>query len=557
MSFIKIDNWAGWITKEMYDSQMAELSKPKAKAKNKRKIELLEALDQSTFAKTRDDIWILDETPYLRMNLNKCLPISTRNHLFESEEEQKRAEIFEIGRRAFQNQIMQQSQYLSYFIEFYDKEKDLMTMYINIKNMIDNGTQSLTVPEYKKRLLGKMLRDYNLKEKIYNMVDDNFYIDITIDPETGRVFDGPDDFTNEEAKMLLAVSMAHKIIISPTEHYICTNTIYDNDDIQITNLMLDLFVELFYAIGDRYGKYEADLIEYKLYRFAERRISKHFKGNKKLWVQQAALRGTTENNSLDELMVKTIMSDNFFKLNFSYALTKFLKAVIGNSLNHSIIQSTYKYNPVRVTNEKDSSGLSSIDKLNQTSMKLDMSRVIRSYKSLEYVTEKLEKRYGEISEAEIDFYEKRLDHTDKFHNDLLNYNFAKEFHGFAELKIAPIRNVIKFVVICKRELSDKGYSQLQWLISSVLQGKLSNRLLQNNKYLDKLKKSSLYQHLITDKYMFEVEDYKDDPILQIISRVLNNYYTFNEYTQPELTGERIYFDENIISDELLTFIDEI
>lgn len=551
--FVRIDNWAGWCDQELYDQLMATA----IKNKDKKKIELLENLDLDTLAKSKKDIWLIDENPYIRMNFEKCLPSSVKLHLFDSDEEMHQAETFEIGRKAFRNQISQSAQYLSYFTEFYDKEKELMTLYINLKKMIDNGPNSLTTSEYRKHLFGKMFRDYNIKEKIYQLVEDNYYIDITIDPESGRRFDDVDDFTNEEAKMLLAISFAHKIVMPPTEHYLKTNTIYAKDDINLVNLMSSLFIDLFYKVGDRYNKYEADVLQYKLFRFAEKRVNKHFKGNKKLWIQHAALRGMTEASSLDNLMMNSILSDNFFKLNFSFALTKFLKAVIGNSLHHTIVQSTYKYDPVRVTNEKDPNGLSSIDKLNQVSMKLDMSKIIRAYKSLDFVIDKLEKEYGKVTDDEIDFYMQRIGIMDKFHNDLVNYNFAKEFQGFSELKIASSRKVIKFVVICKRELTKLGFSQLQWLISSLLHGKVSNRLLQNNKFIAKLKKTSLYQHLVTDKYDFSITGYKDDPILKMISRVLINSYTFVEYDQPELTGETIVFDPDIISDELLLFIDKI
>ena len=89
------------------------------------------------------------------------------------------------------------------------------------------------------------------------------------------------------------------------------------------------------------------------------------------------------------------------------------------------------------------------------------------------------------------------------------------------------------------------------------EGKLSNRLLQNSKFINKLKSSSTYIHLIEDKYDIMIEGFRDDPILKMISRVLNNQYTFVEYEQPELTGEIIMFNEDIISDEILNFIDEI
>jgi hypothetical protein len=63
--------------------------------------------------------------------------------------------------------------------------------------------------------------------------------------------------------------------------------------------------------------------------------------------------------------------------------------------------------------------------------------------------------------------------------------------------------------------------------------------------------------LIEDKYDIVVESFTDDPILKIVSRILNNQYTFAEYDLPEITGETIVFDEDIISDEMLNYIDSI
>ena len=256
-------------------------------------------------------------------------------------------------------------------------------------------------------------------------------------------------------------------------------------------------------------------------------------------------------------MTKFLLSDNFFKFQFNNALSAFIKAIIETQLKFTVNKVSYNFNPVHVSAEKGPDGLSGIDKLDQMQLKIDETRSIRSSKALEDVIKKLEGKYGPISEDEIDFYTERLFNMDKFHNDMINYNYAKEFEGFTELKSTSIRQLMKLVVYVKRELKSKGYSQLQWFMSSLLRGKLSNRLLQNNKYVNKLKTSSTYKHLVENKYGVMMDGVDVDPILKIISRILNNNYIFTEYDLPELTGETIDFNEDIISDELLNFIDEI
>ena len=551
--FVRVDEWCGYDTREMWDREYAEV----LATKKPDKIKPYKAMDLSTLAENTDDIWILNEHPNLRINFSKALPKSVMRGLFKDEEEKRVAETFKIGRKAFQNNLAQTCQYLSYFTEFYDPVKELFSLYMYIKNIVDNGTQSLTIDEFKKHLMGKIFRDYHIKENIYRMVEDNHYIDATIDQKTGRVFNGPDDFTNDDIKRLLAVSMMLKIIIPPVEHYIATNSIYSNDAPLINKHMLELFVDMFYKVGDQNDEYEADILQEKLFNFAEKKVRKHYKAHKTIWEQQSALRGTTESSQLDRLMTKFLLADNFFKFHFNNALSAFLKAVIETQLKYTINRVSYNYNPVHVSAEKGPDGLSGIDKLDQMQMKVDETRSIRSTKALEDVLNKLENEYGPISEDEINFYMKRLFNLDKFHNTLINYNYAKEFGGFTELKSASIRQIMKFIIYCKRELSSKGYKELQWLISSLLKGKLSNRLLQNTKFINKLKTSSTYKHLVEDKYGIMMEGLNDDPILKIISRILNNNYVFVEYDMPELTGETIDFNEDIISDELLNFIDEI
>ena len=552
-NFVKVDEWVGYDTREMWDKEYAEV----LATKKADKIKPYKEMDLSTLAKSTDDIWILNEHPNLRINFRKALPRSVARGMFESEEDLRDSETFKIERKAFQNKLPQICQYLSYFTEFYDPDKELLMTYIYIKKIIDNGKQSLTIDEFKKHLLGKIFRDYHIKENIYRMVEDNHYIDATVDAKTGRVFNGPDDFTNDDVKRLLAVSMMLKIIIPPVEHYIASNTIYSSENPLINKLMLDLFVEMFYHVGDQNNEYEADILQEKLYKFAEKKVRKHHKAHKVVWEQQAALRGTTEASQLDRLMTKFLLSDNFFKFQFNNALSAFIKAIIETQLKFTVNKVSYNFNPVHVSAEKGPDGLSGIDKLDQMQLKIDETRSIRSSKALEDVIKKLEGKYGPISEDEIDFYTERLFNMDKFHNDMINYNYAKEFEGFTELKSTSIRQLMKLVVYVKRELKSKGYSQLQWFMSSLLRGKLSNRLLQNNKYVNKLKTSSTYKHLVENKYGVMMDGVDVDPILKIISRILNNNYIFTEYDLPELTGETIDFNEDIISDELLNFIDEI
>ena len=196
--FVRIDEWAGFLTRDMFDRFFQEVLNKKDKDKNKKDITYFKAMKLSTLAQSVDDIWVIDEHPNIRINFRKAIPKSAKKGMFKTEEDERNAETFTIGRTAFQNKLVPVCQYLSYFTEFYDPDKELFSLYMYMKNIIDNGQHSLTIIEFKKHLLGKIFRDYHIKENIYRMVEDNHYIDATIDQKSGRVFDGPDDFTNDD-----------------------------------------------------------------------------------------------------------------------------------------------------------------------------------------------------------------------------------------------------------------------------------------------------------------------------------------------------------------------
>lgn len=101
-----------------------------------------------------------------------------------------------------------------------------------------------------------------------------------------------------------------------------------------------------------------------------------------------------------------------------------------------------------------------------------------------------------------------------------------------------------------------GYTELPWLITSVLQGKMSNRMLRNTKTLNKIKTSETYQRLMDTTYRC-LKGFKEDEPISVISRALTNVYLYNEWEKPEICGEPILFDEDVIGWELLRLIDSI
>lgn len=501
------------------------------------------------------DGYVYADGKNIKLNLKKFLPKSSKRLLENNltREEITSLETLIIERKLFFNKTDMLCQYIDYFCEFFDEEKELPTAILYIKKQLDSRTDSLSKDEFITLLMRRLFHETSIKRLVYEMVDYNYNLDVTVDKKSGRVFNGYYDFTNDDSKALLAISIIMKFVIPLTSQYIATNTLYTDDT--LSGLITDVFMEIFFRAGD-YRNSDPDLILLKLYKFTEEKITKHSIDHQALWNQQSALRGLTENKHVDTILIKHLISNNMFKFRFDDNIVSFMKSIVETQLICTINKVKYKADPVHVDSVKDINGLSGIDKLEQSLAKLDETTIIRCEKSLSDIIDNLEKEVGHISQEEIAYYGVNFVASSAFHSMLLGYMFAKDFNGYVEMKNMNIFQHMKLLVVAKRRLTKSGYVQLPYLFSSVTRGRTSMRLLQNTKFTNKLESSSVYDKLMNDKYP-TLNGYKDETVLGIISQVLNNIYTYVEYEHQELTGEIIEFNEDVISDELMNFIDSI
>ena len=175
--------------------------------------------------KNQKDAYIYSDGKNIKINIKKAIPNSSKRFSKEDLEATESLETFIIERRLFLKRIDIIAKYDDYFIEYFDRYKELPTIYLFMKDKIDSTSQSLTMNEFTTLLGAKFFRDTEIKDNIYRMVEYNYDIDVTIDKKTGRVFKGEFDFTNEEVKRILAISTFMKMVIPIVSQYIATNTL--------------------------------------------------------------------------------------------------------------------------------------------------------------------------------------------------------------------------------------------------------------------------------------------------------------------------------------------
>lgn len=521
-----------------------------------------------TWTYTPEDAYIYNiksESVY-KLNLKKCIPDSY-DKLIKSESKNliNSLETFIVRRTAYENQGELICKYINYFIEFYDKKKELPLFYLIVKEKLDNAPTCMTIIEFATLVSRELFKKTKIKKLVYDFVEDNYNTDITIDEKTGRRFISEDDFTNNDAKKLFAISTIIKILIPVIDHYTNMSTVLYPSTADKDMNSISIIKDVFYTVANYKFKdmiaedtETGDQLMAKLYKYTASSVIKHNKDNSRLWEHQAGLKSVTLNSKLDETIAANLFKDTLFKFKFESegTIIGYIKSSINSHLKSTIKQYKYGYNPIHIDlsdSDDNSEDGSAMDKLEQTLSKIDETIIVKTDKIIDDFMNSITGKY-DIPVEEINFYMEELSEPSEFHNKLLNYYWAKYFHSFTELKNMSSEKRSILLIVAKRQLFDKGFKELPYLLSSKNKGRTTSRMLRNKRFISKLEQSETYNRIISKKY--SVISSARKKILEMISFVLNNDYIYVEYDS-ELNGQDIIFNEDIISDELLMFIDAI
>lgn len=217
----------------------------------------------------------------------------------------------------------------------------------------------------------------------------------------------------------------------------------------------------------------------------------------------------------------------------------------------------YAENRIELSATKNPDGLSGIDKLEMNSTKMDESSVILSDINIKKTIDRIVKSmHIKIDKEEIEYYKENVKIT-KFQTQLVFYYYAKYFNGYRDLLMLNRMQYLTLLVVLKKRLQAQNYVFLPQILTSNIESKLNSRTIRNDKFLTKIKTSSIYQTLIEDKYSTLDDAGKGDLILNILSTLINTTFTFVDYEHPEVLGRTIEVNQDMISEEFLNYLNQL
>ena len=465
-------------------------------------------------------------------------------------------ERFLIKKSSYQANLELVARYINYFIEFYDEDNELLMSYLKLKYIIDNKNKVHKVGvKLMKSYIYNILITPSVVEKIKKMTEDNYLLDIDSDKKI-QTYSEDTRFTDLHARILLSASTAAKIMLPVTIHFLSTEG--------ATFEMIKGIYSFFRPTLDLFAEDGVDMYT-KLRVWIGKMVDANVMGNRNAWQDKAVIYDDVSNAKAISLFEKDIMVDTFYKYMYEPDFKKG-KWVESNPimLNNVVISSQlkfsnrtrYKYHITEISanTNGDEGELSGMDKLLMNASKIDETLIILAEENMSESIERMRSQLPFITDEEIDYYYRNCKIT-KLHQTLINYYYAKYFGGFVELNFAPKRQLITLLVMMKRRLMKDGFIYLPQLLSGNIEGKMSNRVIQNSKFLNKIETSPLYKVIMEEKYSIIIDLKKENnSIIGILSSLINSKFTFVDFDMQEVLGDPIMICQDTLSDEFINFI---
>ena len=196
----------------------------------------------------------------------------------------------------------------------------------------------------------------------------------------------------------------------------------------------------------------------------------------------------------------------------------------------------------------------------QETMEMQISRVDESNQLInetntKQVMEEIKARFRvDIPQEEFDFYFENM-RFNSLTQSLLHAFFSKYFNDTNAIRLLDKRNAVELAVYMKKFLQLRGMIILPQICTAKVRGKFKDTCIKNAKFLERFTTSSVYQHIISEKYRYIKElGLKEDPIVKMLSTMLNSSFEFVD-TDPEVNGR---ICDNINADmmvnELMLFL---
>lgn len=412
---------------------------------------------------------------------------------------------------------------INYYLAYFDKDKELFYAILNIKFIIDQKP-NLSIDSFRKMVLKEIITE-NFISRIKKMADYLYTLNIDTDEE-GKYRNTP-KITNNEARMIVAVSFAIRCILPLIIHFSDTNSHF----VEKTDY-IPAFDKIIVKLIKKFEKNDIPLLN-PLSRFVEYRIDRSYKTDFGMCMKKKQLYGTTKEVYLEEMIHEVVLVKSLYKLKYWKSAVSFIDGVIFR-YHFNFKRENFKTKPVEIDSEDnvsdDDDRLSHAEAIEMAVYRIDETHsLIRDVNTRE-VIRAIRKQFNiEITPDEYQFYRDNIKIT-PVNQFLMEEFYDRFFHDSSALSNIGLDATVELLIYMKKYLQLRGMILLPQFCTARIRGKYKENPIKNARFIEKIETSSVWNNIIQKKYTYVSEiDPKEDPIIKKFSTFINCTFEFIDY----------------------------
>lgn len=456
--------------------------------------------------------------------------------------------LFIINKNHYKDRMEDICNTINYFFTYFDKDLELFHSMLHVKFIIDQKPK-LSKKAFRNFIIKEIITDSFIK-KVKNMMKHLYRIDIDTDAE-GKYKNTP-KITNEQAKIIVAVSFAIRCILPICIHFSDTNTNFTSKKGYIS-----CFDKIILQVIKKFEKDEVEIFS-SLCNFIKYRVDRLWSGDIGICKKKKQLYGITKELYLEEIIHEVILVKSLYKLKYNRSVVSFIDGVIF-SYHYNFKIENFKSKPIEIDTKEnsteDSDRISHMEAIEMTVYMVDESNALISDVNSEHVLKHIRKNFNiTISPEEKEFYEEkvRISPVTKFFIETFYNRF---FHDPNAILGMEREVIIELLIYMKHYLQYKGMILIPQLCTAKMKGKYKENTIKNSKFIERTTTSDAWINVIQKRFTYINEiNQKEDYILKKLSSFINSQFEFIDFNGPDdgLIYEDV--DQDLIIKEFSQFL---
>lgn len=462
--------------------------------------------------------------------------------------EDNKLSIFIVKKNHYKDRMNDICNVINYFLTFFDKEGDLFKSTMSVKFIIDQRP-NLSMEAFRKAIIKEIVNE-KFVENIKRMTA--YLYTINIDSDTEGRYKSTPKISNDQARLIVAVSFAIRCILPICIHFSDTNNNFVSKKDYIP-----CFDKIIMKLIRAFEKNDIKIFT-AIEKFVKYRVDRSWKADIGICLKKKQLYGMTQELYLEEVIHEVILVKSLYKLDYNRSVVSFIDGVIF-LYHYNFKIENFKFKPIEIDQQEnqddDNERLSHAEAIEMMVYRIDESNALINEVNTKKVLESLRKRFNvTITDDELEFYKKHI-MISPVTKLFLEAFYTRFFHDPNAVLSLDEDVVIELIIRMKKYLQYRGMILIPQLATAKVRGKYKENTIKNSKFIEKIKTSDVWNNIIQKKFTYISElNQKDDILIKKFSVFINSQFEFVDYDGPDdgILYEDV--DQDLIINEFSTFL---